>query len=53
MNEAYPGHSLHRPRRVRELLQAMTQDPATPISANYSKLVLIDAGGGRRDPVFS
>ena len=32
---------------------AMTQDAATPISANYSKLVLIDAAGGRRDPVFT
>ncbi len=32
---------------------AMTQDAAAPISANYSKLVLIDAAGGRRDPVFT
>lgn len=32
---------------------AMTQDAATPTSANYSKLVLIDAAGGRRDPVFT
>lgn len=32
---------------------AMTQDAATPIPANYSKLVLIDGAGGRRDPVFN
>jgi len=32
---------------------AMTQDAATPVSANYSKLVLIDGAGGRRNLVFS